>query len=54
MWDMWLLNGENYKRTVDNRLRGIEPSLAERMKQMLVGDSMYTNGYYRYQIIRKS
>ena len=32
---------------------GIEPSLAEQMKNMAVGETLYTTGYYKYQIIRK-
>lgn len=56
MWNMWLINVDEdekpYKRTVDHRLFGIETNIAEMMKNMIVGDTIYTNGYYEYQIIR--
>lgn len=52
MWDMWLMDDWS-KKTVDQRFLGIEPNIANLMKNMMVGDTIYTNGYYQYQIIRK-
>jgi len=52
MWDMWLIDDWS-KKTVDNRLFGIEPKLAEQMRNMPIGETLWTTGYYRFQIIRK-
>jgi hypothetical protein len=53
MWEMWLIDDWS-KKTVDSRMFGVEPSIAKEMKKMSVGDTIYINGYYNYQIIRKS
>lgn len=51
MWQMWLQN--KLVRTVNEKLSGVEPKVATRMRQMNVGDTVYIEGYYNYQIIRK-
>lgn len=52
MWKMWL--GNKLMRTVDETMCGVEPKIAEQMKLMMVGDTIYPTGYYNYQIIRIS
>lgn len=53
MWNMILLD-DGYKKTVNDRMFGVEPKLAKRMLLMPVGDTIYSDGYYSYQIIRIS
>ena len=55
---MWIndQDGDWEKKPTVNEgnISGIEPSIVMRMKNMLVGDTIYTAGKYTFQIIRKT